>query len=236
MSSRSVRPNETVVTRPGWEVALVWLGFPALGAVLGWLVKPVTTWALSLPWAPFEGPMRVVDSIPEPWAVVVPVALGVILGLVVALSAEDEVLRVGVSADKVSLSRAGTTREFERSSIGAAFADGKALVLLSRRTEELARERSDLAAARLERAFVDHGYPWQASGDPHRDAYRRWVDDTPELSGTANALFKARQKALDGNDQSDADDLRAELAKLGLVIRDDERSRQHWRAVPGWRT
>jgi len=81
-------------------------------------------------------------------------------------------------------------------------------------------------------AFRKHGYPWSDDGDPHRDQYRRWVPDMPDLPASANALLKARELALQKKDKTDAEDLRKELARLGYVVR-EEGTRQYWRKIPG---
>jgi hypothetical protein len=70
------------------------------------------------------------------------------------------------------------------------------------------------------------------------DQYRRWVDDLPDLPASANVLLKARARALDKGDGDEAAQLRADLARLGVVVR-DENTRQSWRrsgrstAAPG---
>ena len=116
------------------------------------------------------------------------------------------------------------------------FLDGKQLVLLGHETDELAREGGDLPdAERLEAAFRAHGYPWVPGGDPHKDEYRRWVEDLPDLPAGADAVLKARARALDRGDKEDAAQLRQELGKLGIVVR-DEGKRQFWRRTrPGER-
>lgn len=68
-----------------------------------------------------------------------------------------------------------------------------------------------------------------ADADPHLAEFRRWVPGTPGLPEGANALFKAREKALKKQgDAEDARELRKELARLGVVVRDEDR-RQCWR-------
>jgi hypothetical protein len=72
-------------------------------------------------------------------------------------------------------------------------------------------------------------------GDPHKDEYRRWVEDLPDLPAGADAVLKARARALDRGDKEDAAQLRLELGKLGIVVR-DEGKRQFWRRTrPGER-
>ncbi|SDU71632.1 YqeB family protein [Jiangella alkaliphila] len=220
--------GETVVGRPGWEAVLVWVGFPVLGALLGLGVRPLADWVLDTSWVPDFAPFRFVAELPQPGGTIGTVAAGVVLGVVVALTAEGEVLRVGVGPSAVTLTRDGTSRTIARGDVTAVFADGKELVLVSRSGLELAREKSDLAPARLAAAFSEQGYPWRPDGDPHRDQYRRWVPDEPELPAGANAVLKARAGALEKGDQKDLAELRDEAAKLGVVVRDQDK-RQYWR-------
>ena len=56
--------------------------------------------------------------------------------------------------------------------------------------------------------------------DPFADDYVRWVADSPELTPGMNALFLARE-AMENEDKEDATDLRRELSKLGITVRDD---------------
>lgn len=108
------------------------------------------------------------------------------------------------------------------------FLDGKQLVLLGKSTEELARQGGDLDTKGIRAAFVAHGYPWRDDGDPHKNDYRRWVAGLPDLPAGADALFQARQRALDKGDHEDMAQLRKQLGRMGIVVR-DEKKRQHWR-------
>jgi hypothetical protein len=220
--------GQTVVAEPRWRRVLVWTGFPLLGLPAGWLLKAVAGWVASLPRVPFQGPFKLVASAPEPHASIGALAVGGLAGLVLATLAALDRLTVAVADDQVTLTRGGVTRTVERPLVGAVFLDGRRLVLLGRATEELARESSDLEADRLRDAFVVHGFPWRSGGDPHIDQYRRWVDDLPDLPAGANALLKARARALDKGDGDEAAQLRADLARLGVVLR-DESKRQYWR-------
>lgn len=219
--------DQTVVGRPLWEAVLVWVGFPVAGGLLGLALRPVADWILDVDWVPDFGPARVVAELPQPQGTVIAVAAGVVLGIVLALTAEGEALRVGVDRGRVTLTRDGTTRTVERADVRTVFVDGKSLVLLGRGGEELAREASDLPAGRLEAAFTTHGYPWSAT-DPHRAAYRRWVPETPDLPAGADAVLKARQRALEKGEKEDAAELRDELGRMGVVVRDEEK-KQYWR-------
>jgi hypothetical protein len=226
----------TVVAPPPAERALVWVGFPLIGAAAGWLLKSLAEWATSLPWVPFQGPLELVASVPDPQATIGSLALGVAGGLVVAVLAEQDYVRVTVEDDQLTVTRGGSSRRVPRASVEAVFLDGKQLVLLGHETDEVVREGGDLPdAERLEAAFRAHGYPWVPGGDPHKDEYRRGVEDLPGLPAGADAVLKARARALDRGDKEDAAQLRLELGKLGIVVR-DEGKRQFWRRTrPGER-
>jgi hypothetical protein len=235
-SGASPRGNETVVAERVWVRVLMWTGLSLLGAGAGWLLKSVAGWVASLPWAPLQGPFELADqliaSFGEPQATIGALAIGTVAGLVLAFFAEQESLTVAVSHGQVSMKRGEFARRIERASVNAVFLDGKQLVLLGREAEELAREASDLDAERIQAAFLAHGYPWRADGDPYKDEYRLWVEDTPDLPAGADALLKARARALGRGDdgREDAAELRAELARLGVVVR-EEKKRQYWRRV-----
>ncbi|GIG86148.1 YqeB family protein [Plantactinospora endophytica] len=218
----------TVVAEPASHVALVWLLAPVLGAALFWLVQASAGWIASLRWIPMRGPFKLIDAVDEPWATGGALLLGTLGGLLVAGIAAAERLAVTVAGDGVTLVRGDATRRVDRTEITGAFWDSKRLVLLGRAAEELARERTGLPADRLGAAFEAHGYRWYADGDPYGADFRRWTDRDPALPAGANGLLKARQRALDKGDKPDLAELRAELLRLGVVVR-EEGKRQHWR-------
>lgn len=201
-----------------------WVGLP-VGCALGlWLLKLAAGWLVTLERVPFRGPLEMIDSIPEPVATLGALGVGLVIGVLLALTAHSESLTVEVAADQVTLTDGeNRTSTFPRERVSAVFRDGSRLVLLGPDTGELARKPHDLSVPRLAEAFRAHGYPW-SDGDPHAEEYRRWVPDMPGLPTGANALFTARNKA--GSD--DSAELRAELAKLGVVVRDDK-GKQYWR-------
>ncbi|PZF91509.1 hypothetical protein C1I99_23480 [Micromonospora deserti] len=217
----------TVVSGGPAELALLWGGFPALGAGAGWLLAAGAGWLAGLPWAPARELFALVAGLPDARATVAGVAVGTLGGLVVAGLGTAERVVVTVDRERVRLRRGGTERAVERRAVRAVFLDGGALVLLDADDGELARERSDLSGARLRSAFRAHGWPWLGA-DPHRDAYRRWVPGLPGLPAGTDALLRARQRALDRDRGDEARELRGELARCGVVVRDDGR-RQWWR-------
>jgi len=224
------RNGQTVVGPPPGERAIVWSGFPVAGAVAGWVATLVAGWVASLPWAPFQGPFRLLASVADrPLTAVVAVAVGALAGLVLAFVAESEYVIVTVDRDEITVARGDSSQTVPRASVHAVFVDQKDLVVLGPNTEELVRRGGSLPkVARLAAVFRTYGYPWRPDGDPYRDHYRRWVEDSPDLPASINALLKARARALEKRDRADAADLRRELVRLGIVVR-DQKDRQFWR-------
>jgi cysteinyl-tRNA synthetase len=141
--------------------------------------------------------------------------------------AVKESLQIRLSDREVRLKIHDEERVFERQEVAAIFLDHKQLVLLDMNGRELLREEADGKPKALAEAFIRAGYDWREQ-DPFAHEYARWVADAPGLSPGANALFLAREKAIGRDDKEDAEDLRQELSKLGVTVR-DEKKRQYWR-------
>ncbi|MFF3543055.1 hypothetical protein ACFYXD_14490 [Streptomyces platensis] len=232
LAQRHRTDKTTVLAQPVWTAALVYVALALLGAGAGWLVKILAEWLVELPWAPMQGPAKLLASVPEPWLTVGLLSAGTALGLIVGLIAQYEELSVVVSAGQITLTRKGKNQEFARGRVVQAFLDGKQLVLIGDDEGELAREACDLDAQRVADAFTAHGYVW-VDEDPYKGDFRRWVPDTPGLPQGANALLKARARLLEKKSSTeDLRQLREELAGLGVVVRDEER-RQYWRLSRG---
>ncbi|AGZ44867.1 hypothetical protein AFR_33045 [Actinoplanes friuliensis DSM 7358] len=209
-----------------WARAAMWVALPVAGAGVGWVVHQLPEWILRIPFLPMRGPFKLAERLPEPESTIGALALGTIAGLVLAFLADRESLTVRMSGTEVTLTRPGTTRTLPRADVTVAYRERDQLVLLGRTGRELAREPFNVSPRRLAGVF---GPAW-SDQDPYADAYRRWVPNLPDLPAEAEAVFAARQQALDRGDSDDAKDLRAELARLGFVVR-DEKKRQHFRAT-----
>lgn len=92
---------------------------------------------------------------------------------------------------------------------------------------ELLHVRTELATDRLAATFRSHGWPWH-DDDPWAEDFRRWVPGDPSLPPSADAVLRARAAMLQSDKTSDAADLRRELARLDVVVRDVDKV-QHWR-------
>ncbi|WP_050502957.1 YqeB family protein [Streptomyces monomycini] len=224
-------PDRTTVGPTTGERAALWAGFPVLGAVALWLISRAAGWVASLPWAPMQGPFKLIASAPEPLLSIGAVLVGVLGGLAIAFFADLEYVTADIGPDQAALTVDRVTRTVPRAATSAVFQDGKNLVLLGHDSAELARLRGDFEAARFAAAFERYGYPWRPDGDPYAADFRRWVAGQPDLSSDAHALLKARAHALKKSQKKDAEQLREDLARLGIVVRDDKKKAQHWRRV-----
>jgi hypothetical protein len=220
-----VLQQTTTVPTPWWIRLLVWLCLPLVGAALAFLLLRVFVWL------PLPGPFDLVHNLPDKIATIIGPAVGAIAGLIFAGLVDRESLTVRLTMTGVVLTRPGTKRVLPRGEVAVAFRDGDQLILLGRTGRELAHEPCHLAKTKLQTAFSSYGIAW-SDQDPYLEAYRRWVPDLPELSPSAHAVFAARQKALESGDDGDKGELREELGRLGLVVR-DQRKRQYWRRVDG---
>jgi hypothetical protein len=224
---QNVGDQATVVADPAWLRIGIWGILPALGALLGWGLSAVAAWYAGLPWAPMQGPVKLVASIPQPWGLVVALAIGVAAGLAFAYFWAREMVTLTVASGRVRIESGEFQRVVDRPV--AAFRDGKKLVLLGADGDERARETVELSFDRVRAAFEERGYKW-LDADPYADDYKIWVPDEPALPVGANALLKAREKALSKKENAESAELRRELGKLGIVVR-EEKNRQYWRTV-----
>ncbi|MCM3041423.1 DUF308 domain-containing protein [Paenibacillus motobuensis] len=206
---------------------IIWTLFPILGAVAGWFIPVLAKWVVALPWFPFQGLFKLISSMHGAWGSTVMTVLGFVGGGVLAMIAVKESLQIRLSDREVRLKIHDEERVFERQEVSAIFLDHKQLVLLDMNGRELLREEADGKPKALAEAFIRAGYDWREQ-DPFAHEYARWVADTPGQPPGANALFLAREKAIGRDDKEDAEDLRKELSKLGVTVR-DEKKRQYWR-------
>src|SRR5918992_306204 len=82
---------------------------------------------------PFQRVLELAADAPEPWVTVGALAVGVAVGVVLALIGEHETLRLTVSDAGVSMSRMNVPSSAQRADVGAVFLDGKRLTLLGHR-------------------------------------------------------------------------------------------------------
>lgn len=224
----------TVIGHSKTDKLILYGGLPLLGLVLGFFLPRIADWAADQEWVPMQGPLKLIAKGDSWWVAVLLTLAGLVAGVLLAAIALEDTLKVTISDTEVEFLKNQQTRRVPREQVAVAFLDSKEIVLQDDQTRELARERHDQLrseAKAIPDAFRVHGYPWSDDGDPHRDKFRRWVEDDPELPAAANAVLRARSKAFAHGDKGKHDlrELREELGKLDVVVRDEE-DRQYWRS------
>ncbi|WP_435735315.1 hypothetical protein V5D56_10585 [Cellulosimicrobium sp. PMB13] len=230
-------PADPSVVRPSaLELAVLWTILPLLGAGIAVVVLRGTGWYAELPVAPFQGPARLVaELLADRGALgaVVALGLGAGAGLLLARHVRRDIAVVTVGPEVASVVLRDVTTDLARSEVTDVFVDRKALVVLGVRdgapSGELAHVVTELETPRLEAAFRSHGWPWR-DADPYAQEFRRWVPGDDALPTSADAVLRARSSMLEAKKVDDAADLRRELGRLGIVVR-DVGSVQHWRAT-----
>jgi len=221
--------QETIIGLSKIEKALYWIIPPVLGAVLGWFLPVIADWVLTIPIVPFKGPLEFITSLNNFWVSIIAAVIGIVAGLFFSQYIFTEILQVFISDQNVKLLFKEKEEVIEKKDISAVYLENKDLVVLDHKGTELYREQLESKRALAESAFKHHGYKW-ADEDPFKNEYQRWVADHPDFPSHINTLLLARERALLDNKHEEAKILRKDLAKLGVVIQDEDK-RQYVRMV-----
>ncbi|WP_409179031.1 hypothetical protein [Brevibacillus fortis] len=219
--------NHTVLNFSKTDKVILWLGFPLSGLVLGWFLPSIAKWGSSLPWIPFEGPLKLIASYNGAWVGFVTMILGLIAGIALTLFSFHESLETSVFDDKVTCKLRDDEILFKKKDISLVFMDKKQLVLVGNDEKELFRCKQELNKSRVSAAFIKHNYTW-IDTDPFKHDFKIWVVDSPDLSPAANALLKAREIAIEKGNDEEAFQLAQELWKLKVSVKEKDK-RQYYR-------
>lgn len=96
-------------------------GFGIAGLELGYFIPSITAFTLSLPWVPFEGPMKLINAINGSWAELALALLGLIAGLVIADISIKQTLVTTITDKEVQLDKDGHIQTIARQDIHAIF-------------------------------------------------------------------------------------------------------------------
>lgn len=205
------------------------LGSPAVGAFLGLLVALVLETIAHL--TSFGGVLGHADRLGEPVALMVGAGLGLGLGAIVAGGALREAMRAEVSGRALTVTWDDARVCVPRALVGQIVL-GPDLVILGRGGVELARIPQRLGRAALLAALAEHGYPDPGTADPHEADFATWTPDD-DLDGATVRLLTARAAALQDGQHGDAEMLRRQLARRGVMVRDrgGRSAQQQWRRV-----
>lgn len=207
----------------------------ALGVVLGFALPPLARWlqgVLESTPLPVHGAIGLVADLPLAWSLPILSLAGLVGGVLLALSAEHEALRLTVFDDHVEHRTDAREGWIERTEVETVHRDGKDLVFLGTGGRPRERMAADsLNASRLAAALRDHGWPWR-DDDPYDGEFASWVDGRPGFDDAEQDLL--RQRLAERKDTAAVVRLDSMLAARGLAVRERDGRLQVRRAgVPG---
>lgn|GEM_PF-720058 len=210
----------TEVRQPASVPVVVGLATLALGVGLGFALPPlarVVQGLLASSPLPSLGPVELLAGLPLAWSVPVLGGLGLVGGVVLALTTIGEALRLTVADDHLEHRTDDREGWVERRDVTDLFRDGRFLVLLGARGVPRARLDADtLRQAAVRGAFEAHGWPWR-DADPYEDEYERWMEGRPGFTPAEHALL--RRRLAERKDADAVAEVDAELAALGVAAR-----------------
>ncbi|MFF2623112.1 YqeB family protein [Oerskovia jenensis] len=223
-------PAETVVGASSGETRFLRVVLPVLGLAAGVGLRWLAAWMASLPWIPWQGLARSVDALADvggTWTLVGLGIVGAVVGACFAQHLVETMGRIAVTSTGAGFKNKDTLETVGRTEVTDVFVEGASIVLLAG-GRELHRWPADLPAREVGSAFTHHGWPWRAEGDPFRSSYRRWEIGDETLPAGADALFRARAGLIEAGKTIHVREVRADLAAIGVVVRDEGKV-QHWR-------
>ncbi|MGE8205324.1 YqeB family protein [Heyndrickxia sp. NPDC080065] len=219
--------NHTLLNFSKTDKAILWLGFPLAGLVLGWFLPSIAKWGSSLPWVPFQGPLKLIASYNGAWVGFITMLLGLIAGIALILLSFHESLEISIYDNKVILKLRNEETILYKKDISLVFMDGNQLALLGNDEKEIFRYKQELNKNTVRTAFLQHNYPW-SDEEPFKEDFKKWVVDCPDLSPAANALLKARKIAIEKGEAKEAFQLAKELWKIRISVKENDK-RQYYR-------
>ncbi|PEE39676.1 YqeB family protein [Bacillus pseudomycoides] len=226
-----MKDNETVLGLSKFEKILIILIPMVLGGLIGWFIPTIADWILKLPVVPMEKLILLITSFNNLWVSIVATVLGIIVGVLLTFIIFDESLEVTLSNNSLQLKLGDNIETIEKKDISVIYMENKQLIILGQNSEELYREVFETRKETVRQTLLNYQYPWKEK-DPFYSHYQRWVLGHPDFPEKINALLYAREFALKENKKENAKYLRKDLAKLGVVIR-DERNGQYARLIKG---
>jgi hypothetical protein len=224
-----MRETETVLGLSKVEKTLIILVPMVLGGLIGWFIPVIADWLLNLPVLPWEKLIEFIASLNSLWVSIIATIIGIIVGILLTLTIFEESLEVTITYENLQLKLGDKVDTLDKKDISTIYIENKQLIILGKNSNELYREVFETKIDTVQETFRTYQYPWKEK-DPFEKEYQRWVLGHPDFPEKVNALLYAREHALKEDEKEDAKYLREDLAKLGVVIR-DERNGQYVRLV-----
>lgn len=213
--------EETVLGLSKGEKIFIVLFLVIIFSLFGWFLPVIAEWIVNFPFVPNLKIVEFILSFNHSTVSIISLIIGFIAAILLSFNIIAESLEVTISPQNITLKMKENIDTIDKRDITAIFMEKKELVILGSCSIELYREELDVKKEKAKEAFHYYRYPWHDE-DPYKDHYERWVPDHPDFSEKINALLDARAKALEEDERDDAKQLRKDLAKLGVIIKDEK--------------
>lgn len=141
-----------------WLLTLFGVG----GTTLGLVLPPLSRWAADLPWIPFQGPLRLLGSLHQPWTVWAGPAVGLTAALALATWIILNTPVLHIDHDQIRVQRHGeVVRVIERAKVDAVYRHRSRLIIESGAGRRLFEDEIEVDRTTLRDAFLANGYPWE---------------------------------------------------------------------------
>ncbi|KMY45786.1 50S ribosomal protein L29 [Pradoshia eiseniae] len=226
-----MKDKEIVLGLSRFEKKLYFWVPMVLGGMLGWFIPVISDLLLKLPVVPWGGIIEFIASLNSLWFSIVASIIGIIVGIIWTLIIYNESLEIKINFENLQLKIDDKIDTIDKKDISAIYIDYNQLVILGESSNQLYREVLDAKKETAQEAFNLFQYPW-CEKDPYEGQYQRWVLGHPDFPEKINALLYAREITLREGKKKEAKYLQMDLAKLGVVIK-DENNAQYVRLAKG---
>ncbi|MGO2112310.1 MAG: YqeB family protein, partial [Pseudoclavibacter sp.] len=164
------------------------------------------------------GVLEVVADLPWAWSIPIGAFLGVVGGVVLAMSIASEALQMTVATDHLEYRQENREGWIERVDVATMYPDGRDIVVLDSSGRALVRLNVEsLDRSRLVRTLREYDYPWRDE-DPFEAGYQRWMDGRPGFTTAEHRLIDRWQEVRrKGKARAEAE---VALREADLVVRD----------------
>ncbi|MBB4823336.1 hypothetical protein HNO89_000556 [Sporosarcina luteola] len=234
--SANTKPEKTIIAVSRFEKWAWLIAFSIFGVALGYFFSRILSWLMTKDRIPFQERLTFINKFVElfqlhlgEWSNVLFSIVGLVGGLYGAKLLLRESPAISITNDNIKIANDVITIELLQDEIRDIYYDHDELVIVGCSGHELLRKSYDSKPETLKVAFKQHGYPFRTD-DLYSHLFTLWQPASQHLPDHVHALLKAREIAKKNDEGEEANVMRSELAKLGVVVK-DEGTKQFWRHV-----
>src|SRR5699024_12848530 len=101
---------------------------PILGALIGWFIPTIASWAIKIPFIPFEGVLEWIAALESQWISVIAAFIGVLAGVFFIFYTFSESLKIIITDKKVIMNIKEKLNNNHKKVIDANYKKGKEFI------------------------------------------------------------------------------------------------------------